>query len=121
MPLNNYPYIYKGCKSKIVSKENGRKHIGLNPQQYLVTHYRVDGVIFQNQRACDFILINETNGIAYLIELKGCRVDEAVQQLQATEETLRNHLKKYKLQYRIVTSTSPSRKSRTTGVKGSVK
>lgn len=119
MPLNNYPDIYHGRKSQIVSKEKGRKHTGLNPKGCCVTHYRVDGVILQNQTACDYILINETDGIAFLIELKGCRVDKAAAQLQATEEALREYLKEYKLQFRIVTSTTPSRKSRTTGVKTS--
>ena len=119
MPLNNYPDIHHGRKSQIVSKEKGRKHTGLNPKGCCVTHYRVDGVILQNQTACDYILINETERIAFLIELKGCRVDKAVAQLQATEEALREYLRIYKLQFRIVTSTSPSRKSRTTGVKTS--
>ena len=45
MPLNNYDPYYQGTKSKIVSEENGRKHVGLNPNRYTVTHYRVDGVI----------------------------------------------------------------------------
>ena len=119
MPLNNYTPESDDNRSKVVSEENGRKHTGLNPKGCCVTHYRVDGVILQNQTACDYILINETDGIAFLIELKGCRVDKAAAQLQATEEALREYLKEYKLQFRIVTSTTPSRKSRTTGVKAS--
>ena len=120
MPLNDFPYISNDNRREIVSEENRRKHVGLNPDNKCrVIHYRVDEVILQNQKACDFILINETDGIAFLIELKGCRVDNAVDQLKTTEETLHEYLKNYKLQYRIVTSTSPSQKSRTTSVKTS--
>ena len=80
MPINGYTPYYEGCKSLIISEENGRKHIGENPTGYQVTHYRVDGVIFVNETACDYILINEDESkkIAYLIELKGCRVYKAV-------------------------------------------
>lgn len=119
MPLNSYPAIYCGDKSQIVSKEKGRKHIGLNPKGCRVTHYRVDGIILENQTACDFILINETDKLAFLIELKGCRVDKAAEQLKATEATLHKYLKDYKLLFRIVTTTSPSKQSRTTGIKTS--
>ena len=120
MPLNDYIYISDDYRKEVVSKENKQKHVGLNPNRRCrLIHYRVDGVILKNQKACDFILINETDGIAFLIELKGCRVDNAVDQLKTTEETLHEYLKNYKLQFRIVTSTSPSKKSRTTRVKTS--
>ena len=106
MPLNNYDPYYQGTKSKIVSEENGRKHIGLNPNGYTVTHYRVDGVILRDQKACDYILMNESKSIAYLIELKGRSVEKAAEQLKATAEALGQYLGGYKLQFRIVCSQS---------------
>ena len=119
MPINGYRPDYKGNKSKIISEEKGRKHIAENPNRCMVTHYRVDGVILVNEKACDYILINEDSKTAYLIELKGCRVDKAAEQLRATAEKFKKELRGYMLQFRIVTSESPSRGSRTTRLKKS--
>lgn len=46
--------------------------------------------------------MNEEKRIAYLIELKGSDLVEAAQQLAATEAALRQELRGYNLQYRIV-------------------
>ena len=106
MPLNDYTSIYKGEKALIVSQEKGRRHVGINSDLCTVTHYRIDGVIFTNETACDYILLNEDKGTAYLIELKGRKTDKAAEQLKATEEKLRQYLKNYKLHFRIVSSKS---------------
>ena len=111
MPLNNYEPISDDTRALVVSAENGRRHVGRNIGGCRITHYRVDGVILTNQKACDYIVINENKKTAYLIELKGCRIDKAAEQLKATEETLSEYLRGYKLQFRIVCS-----KSRTTNV-----
>ena len=106
MPLNDYEPLSDDARPIIVSAENGRRHVGCNVCGCRVTHYRIDGVILRQHKACDYILINEKKKTAYLIELKGCRIDKAAEQLKATEETLREYLKKYKLCFRIVCSTS---------------
>ena len=109
MPLNSYEPLSDDTRALVVSAENGRRHVGKNSRAHRIIHYRVDGVILTNQKACDFIILNEKTKTAYLIELKGCRIDKAVEQLKATEETLRPYLQGYTLKFRIVCS-----KSRTT-------
>ena len=104
MPIDGYAPDYDGRKDKIVSKQNGRRHIGLNPAECRVTHYRSDGKIKTQKKICDFILINEDKCTAYIIELKGERIDIAAEQLRDTEELLREKLKRYKLMYRVVVS-----------------
>lgn len=106
MPINNYRSLCPKKAEIIVShdKRTGpQKHQGLNPNGACeVTHYRVDGEIITKGEKCDFILMNETKKIAYLIELKGRKVSKAVEQLEATANTLQSALTGYSLRYRIV-------------------
>lgn len=107
MPLGNHRSICAQYAQIIVSKDVGnRKHIGLNPAHRCVTHYKIDGVIITTGSRCDFVLINESDKIAYLIELKGSKLSDAARQLEATENTLKNNLNQYALRYRIVSSRS---------------
>lgn len=108
MPLGNYRSICAQNAKIVVSKDVGnREHRGLNPHQYHVTHYKIDGVIITTTKPrCDFVLINESNKIAYLIELKGSKLSDAARQLEATENTLKDALNPYDLRYRIVSSRS---------------
>ncbi|MBQ7219871.1 MAG: hypothetical protein IJS28_02710 [Synergistaceae bacterium] len=106
MPLNDYAPLSDDDRPLIVSAEKGRRHIGCNVGRDRVTHYRVDGVILCGERACDYIVINEKKKTAYLIELKGCRIDKAAEQLKATAEILGQYLRGYELRFRIVASKS---------------
>lgn len=107
MPLGNYRSICAQNAKIVVSKDVGnREHRGLNPNQRQVTHYKIDGVIITTGPRCDFVLINESDKIAYLIELKGSKLSDAAHQLEATENTLKNALNPYALRYRIVSSRS---------------
>ena len=74
----------------------------------MVTHYRVDGVIIKNEKACDFLLINEDTKTAYLIELKGGEVSDAVTQLNNTVRVMKNELKNYPKKYPTITVAQPN-------------
>ena len=106
MPINNYQSLCEKNAEVIVShdkKMGPQRHRGINRKgAYVVTHYRVDGVIIREGERCDFILMNESRKIAYLIELKGRKISKAVEQLKATTNILRPALAGYSLQYRIV-------------------
>lgn len=104
MPINGYNSLCKERQKIIKSKDKKRpqKHIAKNVNNNRVTHYRVDGVIIRNAKACDFLLMNEDTKTAYLIELKGGEISDAVDQLKQTENSLRDELAGYKLQFRIV-------------------
>ena len=107
MPLGNHRSICAPNAKIIVSKDVGnREHRGLNPNQRHVTHYKIDGEIITTGPRCDFVLINESDKIAYLIELKGSKLSDAARQLEATENALKNALDPYDLRYRIVSSRS---------------
>lgn len=66
--------------------------------------YKLDGVVVKNETCCDFLLLNDSLRRAYLIELKGRNIDEAVPQLQAGKRILSPELKGYDFYCRIVCS-----------------
>ena len=82
-----------------------------NPQcKYDIRHYRLDGDLVQRETCCDYLLVNDSRRKAYLIELKGGNIDEAVDQLEAGERICRSELKDYTFYYRIVCSKARTHK-----------
>jgi hypothetical protein len=71
--------------SKVNVEENKRRVIinNSNKEKYTVTE--VDGCLIKNSIACDWLISNEAVGDV-LIELKGCDVAHAVEQILATAE-----------------------------------
>ena len=55
-------------------------------------------------------MVNDTQKKAYLIELKGSNIDEAVAQLEAGEKICRAELRDYIFFYRIVCSKAKTHK-----------
>ncbi len=104
MPLNNYTPESDDNRSKVVSEENGRRHTGVNTGKCRVIQYKVDGKILIQQKACDYIVMNEDKNTAYLIELKGNKTNEAAEQLLATYQSLKHYLRGYKIHFRIISS-----------------
>lgn len=103
MPLLGYQSICQPYDPRIVSKENGRSHIAYNNSHKLINHYHIDGNVIKQGQRCDYLLINETEQIAYLIELKGSDLSRAAQQLEVTEQVLHSQLPQTRC-YRIVAS-----------------
>ena len=91
----------------IVSKDNGesREHRAINPdRKFEVRQYKLDGDILKQTKTCDFLLLNDTKKNAYLIELKGKKNDDAIDQLLAGERFCRKYFADYTFLYRIVCS-----------------
>lgn len=104
MPLKGFASICGRNADKIVSRDKGNPqyHKGINIDKAFVTHYKIDGIVIKTGSRCDYLLINEEKRTAYLIELKGSDLVKAAEQLEATEDVLRQELSDYKLQYQIV-------------------
>lgn len=97
----------------VVSKDRGtqREHRAINPQKKLdLRHYKLDGELFKQIKCCDFLLVNDSKNKAYLIELKGGNIDEAVEQLEAGEQKCKDELRGYAFLYRIVCSKARTHK-----------
>ncbi len=94
-------------QSIVVSKDKGtqREHRAINPnRRFDLRHYKLDGDVFKQMKCCDFLLINDSTKKAYLIELKGGNIDEAIEQLESSEQKCKKELKEYDFFYRIVCS-----------------
>lgn len=79
----------------VVSRDRGaqREHRANNPQKaFDLRHYKLDGVLIQQTKCCDFLLVNDSRKKAYLIELKGGNIDDAVEQLEAGEQKCKEEL-----------------------------
>jgi hypothetical protein len=89
---------------KIINvEENSRKFVGQNSKQKLFALYHVDGCIIVEGQKCDFLLLNCSELIAYLIELKGSDLIHAVRQINATLNHLLGDLADFtKINARIV-------------------
>lgn len=89
----------------IVSRDKGqgREHRAKNPGRNQVRHYQIDGVVIREMtEKCDFLLLNDTKRTAYLIELKGKHLLDAIKQLINTARLLEDSLLGFCINYRIV-------------------
>ena len=105
---------------KVVSRDKGnsRQHIAVNPNRMFdLRHYQLDGDIIKESKCCDFLLVNDSRTYAYLIELKGGNIDDAVAQLEAGEQRCRSELAGYTFYYRIVCSKARTHKMQSTKIR----
>lgn len=108
------------CEKKqatVVSRDKGaqRVHRAENPQRkFDLRHYKLDGALIQQTTCCDFLLVNDSRAKAYLIELKGGNIDEAVDQLKAGENICKPDLQDYVFYYRIICSKAKTHKIQNT-------
>ena len=104
MPLTGFESLCGANDKQIVSRDKGNPqyHKAINTAKAYVTHYQIDGVVIKSGDRCDYLLMNEDKKIAYLIELKGSDLVKAAEQLESTENALRQALVGYSMRYRIV-------------------
>lgn len=107
--LKNYENLCKDERQKIiVSRDDNEKSVGkkcehraTNKGGALVRQYKVDGNIFIDGKKCDFLVLNDDNQDAYLIELKRSKLLEAIEQLESTHERIKSALPEYNFFFRI--------------------
>lgn len=104
MPLKGFESLCAKNAHQIISKDrkNPQYHKAVNKENNDVTQYQIDGIVLKDGTRCDYLLMNETKKVAYLIELKGSVLVKAAEQLENTEKMLRQELFGYSLRYRIV-------------------
>ena len=98
------------CKKEqkiIISEENGCKHIANNTGACDVRHYKLDGEVFTepDEQRCDYLLLNDTKKRAYYIELKGSDIEKAIEQINNSEQMIKDSIKQYTSFYRIIYRT----------------
>ncbi len=84
------PCIEHLHESRIKVEEKGKSAVFLNPQRLEVLRVKVDGCLRTNTIASDWIVASPDCG-DIVIELKGCDVSRAIDQIIATLAFWRNH------------------------------
>ncbi|PCJ15141.1 MAG: hypothetical protein COB02_18285 [Candidatus Cloacimonadota bacterium] len=94
----------------IKAEENGKKFIIKNESRYTIRKIKVDGCLIDDVKTkkCDYLFEIEDEDLqVFYVELKGCRVDDAIFQIEATIELLSLRHKNNKKSCYIVASSSP--------------
>ena len=108
--LNNHKNLCKDSRQKIiVSRDDKEKSVGkkcehraINNRNCLVRHYQVDGDILTDGKKCDFLVLNDDDKFAYLIELKRTKILEGMEQLKISHQKIKSALPDYQFLFRIV-------------------
>lgn len=105
--LTNEKSICGKNQIKIVSRDRGAsvRHEANNVQGVSdVRQYQLDGDVFNNEKTCDFLVLNDSKRDAYFIELKGSDILHGIEQLEVTVSKLQGELIGYTKYYRLVFS-----------------
>ncbi|TPL79017.1 hypothetical protein FJ950_29205 [Mesorhizobium sp. B2-3-14] len=97
--------------SQIKVEEKGKRAIFLNPKKEKLVRTMFDGCVVNNAIAADWIV--SKNGIGdVIVELKGCKIEHAADQICATAKYLTDHgHRQGKVSGLIVCSRYPSEDS----------
>ncbi|MEN9472116.1 MAG: hypothetical protein RLZZ495_205 [Pseudomonadota bacterium] len=95
--------------SKVKIEENGKQVVFLNKDKNTITKVRVDGCVLINKTACDWWIKKNDIDASVLVELKGCDVEHALEQIEATFRFLSNSQCLLKRNAAIIVCSKPSR------------
>ena len=95
---------YRNREKTLMFSEKGRFYYGLNPDPKEILGFKVDkGFINDGNDRCDYSLIVQ-NDVCFLIELKGCDVSHAAEQIMSTQKVFERNYGVKKFVARIVCS-----------------
>ena len=121
MAIIGFTSLCEPNAKQIVSRDKGnsQEHRAHNRSGKPVTHYKIDGVVITEGNRCDYALFTEEedNKQAFLIELKGSDLSMVAMQIEATERALRNSLRGYSMNYRIVANKCKTQEIQTAAFK----
>lgn len=93
----------------VTFKENNMQYIGINDSLKQVIRYRVDnGNINDTAKKCDTAAYLPSDSTIYLVELKGCDIKKACEQILNTMATLGDKLEGLTVHGRAVCSRIPT-------------
>lgn len=90
----------------LVLRENKSRLIVKNLQKEKIRQVSIDGCVVTEGQRCDYLIIGVDNS-EYFVELKGCDVDHAIKQLEATIKLLGSKIKSVKRHSIIVSTRCP--------------
>ena len=69
---------------KIVLREHSRSTTFNNRSRRSIRRIRIDDCVIRDGKRCDYLLILQDTNVEYFVELKGCQVRHAIDQLEST-------------------------------------
>lgn len=94
--------------SRIVLKEKRSRFELVNAKKSEVEKVQVDGCLITDERPrCDWVLVSRIENKVLFIELKGCEIDRAVEQLMSTLEYTKDRYENFERQCFAVTTRIP--------------
>lgn len=97
---------YQHAERKLMFSENDRIYTAENSECKEILGFQVDkGLIDDENERCDYSLIVQ-NDVCFLIELKGCNIAHAAEQILATQNIFQKKYGLTKFVARIVASKS---------------
>ncbi|OHD14068.1 MAG: hypothetical protein A2086_12085 [Spirochaetes bacterium GWD1_27_9] len=82
-------------RKKVVTEAEGKKFVIINNSCKKFCKLVVDGCIFDNnEKKCDYLVLNCDDNIGYLVELKGRHLLEAIEQINISFDKLKNNFDK---------------------------
>jgi hypothetical protein len=101
--FNNSFEFQHEVKKNVSFKDKGRPEYRCNnPDADHLAKYRVDGGLITDDAKCDYLLLNCEKKQSYFIELKGCDLIHAIEQIDKSIEKLKHCLPDFKIFARIV-------------------
>jgi len=111
------------CRKVLSVKEHGRSYYLLNPSEYRVLCYRIDGEVIIDGKRCDYGIVTDFSNCSnttdtktkpdnltkkqcrfYLVELKGKDLSHAAEQLNDTITKLEHSISACVIEARIILS-----------------
>ena len=94
--------------SRIVLRENRSKFELINSEKLQVEKIKVDGCLISDARPrCDWVLVSNEKNKALYVELKGCEIDRAIEQLKSTLTYTRERYSNYNKKCFVVSTRVP--------------
>jgi hypothetical protein len=93
----------------VISDKKSTQWTFKNPAKKCVCHIQIDGCIIENQevRKCDHLFLVCDEKSAFLIELKGKKLEDALEQILSTLQQLKNNLTGFNIYARVALTRAP--------------
>ncbi len=108
--LQENPHVHFSRNQKIQVEEHNRKYTMENSGRECIAKIKVDNGLLtpDSEKRADYLLLRCEQDIAYFVELKGCDVAKACEQILSTITLLRSIVNTYRINARIVCSRVPA-------------
>jgi len=103
---HNHSLFFSDNRSIIALEQKRKSYIGINSNKKKFFCYIPDKMYSNKEEACDYLLLNQNDKLAYFIELKGSDVLKAVDQISNSLDLYFKHINGFEINARIVSRSN---------------